>query len=147
MSASWSVPRKQSTIDPKSPVALYRFSTRSSSILRCDTVTINYATEFSLKSLELWEPQTFHHVHSSIEQVFCGSHSKNLFGRAESSIISSGEISYSQIYFKLALGDGASVISRDNNCATCHEFVFLKLLLAFFSNTTRFYFNLEVICL
>ena len=32
-------------------------------------------------------------------------------------------------------------MSRD----TCHELVFLKLYLAFFSNTTRFYFNLEII--
>ena len=34
---------------------------------------------------------------------------------------------------------------RDTHCATCHELVFLKLLLAFFSNTTCLYFNLEII--
>ena len=36
-------------------------------------------------------------------------------------------------------------MSRDTHCATCHELVFLKLYLAFFSNTTFFYFNLEII--
>ena len=36
-------------------------------------------------------------------------------------------------------------MSRDTHCATCHELVFLKLYLAFFSNTTCFYFNLEII--
>ena len=36
----------------------------------------------------------------------------------------------------LALGGGASNISRDTHCATCHELVFLKLYLAFFSNTS-----------
>ena len=52
---------------------------------------------------------------------------------------------YSQIFFKLALGGGASDMSRDTHCATCHESVFLKLYLAFFSNTTCFYFNFEII--
>ena len=41
----------------------------------------------------------------------------------------------------LALGGGASDMSRDTHCATCHELVFLKLYLAFISNTTCFYFN------
>ena len=36
-------------------------------------------------------------------------------------------------------------MSRDAHCATCHEFLFLKLYLAFFSITTCFYFNLEII--
>ena len=36
-------------------------------------------------------------------------------------------------------------MSRNTYCATCHELVFLKLLLAFFSNTTHLYFNLEII--
>ena len=36
-------------------------------------------------------------------------------------------------------------MSSDTHCATCHELVFLKLYLIFFSNTTRFYFNLEII--
>ena len=44
-------------------------------------------------------------------------------------------------FFKLALGGGASDMSRDIHCATCHELVFLILHLAFFSNTTRFYLN------
>ena len=52
---------------------------------------------------------------------------------------------YSRIFFKLALGGGASDMSRDTHCATCHELVFLKLYLAFFSNTTCFYFNLKFI--
>ena len=34
-------------------------------------------------------------------------------------------------------------MSRDTHCGTCHELLFLKLYLAFFSNTARFYFNLE----
>ena len=42
-------------------------------------------------------------------------------------------------FFELALGDGASNMSRDTHCATCHELVFLKLYLAFFSNTSCFY--------
>ena len=36
-------------------------------------------------------------------------------------------------------------MSRDTHCATCHELVFLKLYLYFFSNTTSFYFNLKII--
>ena len=36
-------------------------------------------------------------------------------------------------------------MSRDIHCGVCHEFVFLILFLAFFSNTTCFYFNLEII--
>ena len=48
-------------------------------------------------------------------------------------------------FFKLALGGGASNMSRDTHCATCHELAFLKIYLAFFSNTTCFYFNLEII--
>ena len=36
-------------------------------------------------------------------------------------------------------------MSRDTHCATCHELVFLKLYLAFFSNTTCFNINLETI--
>ena len=36
-------------------------------------------------------------------------------------------------------------MSRDTHCATCHELVFLKLYLAFFSNTECFYFYLEII--
>ena len=36
-------------------------------------------------------------------------------------------------------------MSRDTHCATYHELVFQKLYLAFFSNTTCFYSNLEII--
>ena len=35
-------------------------------------------------------------------------------------------------------------MSRDTHYATCHGLVFIKLYLAFFSNTTCFYFNLEI---
>ena len=52
---------------------------------------------------------------------------------------------YSQIFFKLALGGGALDMWRDTHCATCHELVFLKSYLAFFTNATCFYFNLEII--
>ena len=45
----------------------------------------------------------------------------------------------------MALGGGASDKSRDTHCATCHELVILKLYLNFFSNTTCFYLNLEII--
>ena len=48
-------------------------------------------------------------------------------------------------FFKLAVGGGASDMSRDTHWATCHELVFKILYLAFFSNNTRFYFNLEII--
>ena len=48
-------------------------------------------------------------------------------------------------FFKLALGGGASDMSRGTHCATCHELVFLKLYLTFISNTTCFYFDLEII--
>ena len=47
-------------------------------------------------------------------------------------------------FFKLTLGGGASDISRDTHFATCHELVFLKSYLAYFTNTTRVYFNLEI---
>ena len=45
----------------------------------------------------------------------------------------------------MAVGGGASEMSRDTHCATYHELVFQKLYLAFFSNTTYLYFNLEII--
>ena len=53
--------------------------------------------------------------------------------------------SYSQIFFKLAVGGWASDMSRDTHCGECHELLFLILHLALFSNTTCFYFNLEII--
>ena len=36
-------------------------------------------------------------------------------------------------------------MSLYTHCATCHELIFPKLYLAFFSNSTCFYFNLEII--
>ena len=48
-------------------------------------------------------------------------------------------------FLKLSLWGGASDMSSDTHCATCHELVFLKLYLTFFSNTTCFYSNLEII--
>ena len=48
-------------------------------------------------------------------------------------------------FFKLALGGGASDMSRDTHCVACHELLFLKLYLASFTNATCFYFNLEII--
>ena len=50
-----------------------------------------------------------------------------------------------RFFFKLTLGGGASNMSRDTHCAICRELIFLKLYLAFFSNATCFYFNLEII--
>ena len=44
-------------------------------------------------------------------------------------------------FFKLALGGGASDMSRDTHCATCHELVFLKLYLPSFTNDTCFLFK------
>ena len=41
-------------------------------------------------------------------------------------------INFSVNFFKLALVGGASDMSRDTHCATCHELVFLKLYLAVF---------------
>ena len=53
--------------------------------------------------------------------------------------------SYSQIFFKLALGGGALNMWRDTHCATCQELVILKSYLASCTNVTCFYFNLEII--
>ena len=50
-----------------------------------------------------------------------------------------------RFFFKLALGGGASDMSRDTHCATCRELVFIKLYLYFLSNTTCFYYNLKII--
>ena len=36
-------------------------------------------------------------------------------------------------------------MSRDTHFGVCHELVFIILHLAFVSNTTCFYFNLEII--
>ena len=51
---------------------------------------------------------------------------------------------YKLVYIYI-FGGGASDMARDSHCATCQELVFLKLYLDFFSNTSCFYFNLEII--
>ena len=82
---------------------------------------------------------------SSICQMPTKNMASNLLENTSTRKVSHTYHSIVRFFFKLAFGGGALDMSRDNHCATCHELLFLKSYLAFFSNTTCFYFYLEII--